>query len=144
MLRVFLSGYPDGTFGLNQPITRLEVLVALTNGLGLQSTANPDTLLATFVDRGQIPNWAKGAIATATDRQLIVNYPNVNQLNPSRYASRAEIVAITYQALVNARRATAISSPYLVVVGTPSVGTPSVGTPFCRNALSADFSTPCG
>ncbi|MEO0885666.1 MAG: S-layer homology domain-containing protein, partial [Cyanobacteria bacterium J06648_10] len=34
----FLSGYPDGTFGLDQPITRLEVLLSLTSGLGIDTT----------------------------------------------------------------------------------------------------------
>ena len=72
----FLSGYPDGTFGLDQPITRLEVLVALANGLGLQSSTSPAEALAVFSDRAQIPGWATGAIAAATSQRLIVNYPN--------------------------------------------------------------------
>ena len=59
-----------------------------------------------------------------------MNYPNVDQLNPNRYASRAEIVAITHQALVNAGRASAIASPYVpTVAGTPATETPTAETP---------------
>lgn len=126
----FLSGYPDGTFGLDQPITRLEVLVSLTNGLGLKTTGDVDKLLGVFADKGEIPDWARGAIATATDKQLMVNYPNVNQLNPGRNATRAEIAAIAYQALVNSGRVSAIASPYVpVVAATPAVELPVAQAP---------------
>lgn len=45
-----------------------------------------------------------------------MNYPNVQQLNPSRNATRAEIAAIAHQALVSSGRANAIASPYIPVV----------------------------
>ena len=99
--RGFLSGYPDGTFGLDQPITRLEVLLSLANGLKIEKSANTAELLKAFEDGGQIPDWATEAIAAATDKGLVVNYPNVQQLNPQRNASRAEIAAIAYQALAS-------------------------------------------
>lgn len=129
--RGFLRGYPDGSFGPEKPITRLEVLLALSNGLGVaQPTGNSEQLLNAFDDRNAIPDWARGAIAAATQNQFVVNYPNVRQLNPSRNASRAEIVAIAHQALVSKGRASAIASNYVpVVAGTPATGTPSVGTP---------------
>lgn len=126
----WLSGYPDGTFGLNQPITRLEVLVALTNGLGLATDAQTAEVLAAFEDSGEIPSWAEDVVAIAADRQLTVNYPNVRQLNPQKNASRAEIAAITHQALVNAGQASAISSPYVpTFASTPTVEGPVVETP---------------
>ncbi|MEL6555535.1 MAG: S-layer homology domain-containing protein [Cyanobacteria bacterium J06621_11] len=127
----FLSGYPDGTFGLDQPITRLEVLLSLTSGLGIEtSEANGDALNA-FADRGEIPDWAVAAIATATDNQLVVNYPDVQQLNPQRNATRAEIAAIAYQALVNSGQAAAISSEYVpnTVAAQPVPGTSITETP---------------
>ncbi|MEL7353453.1 MAG: S-layer homology domain-containing protein [Cyanobacteria bacterium J06560_5] len=114
----FLSGYPDGTFGLDQPITRLEVLVSLTNGLGLTTTADTAALIATFSDNDDVPEWAFDAIAAATEQQLIVNYPNVKDLNPGRNATRAEIAAIAHQALVANGQATAIQSPYLATATT--------------------------
>ena len=121
----FLSGYPDGTFGLDQPITRLEVLLSLTSGLGISSSGDTAALLEAFSDRGEIPDWAADAIAAATGQQLVVNYPNAQQLNPQRNATRAEIAAIAHQALVSSGQANAISSPYLVTVASepaPSEG----------------------
>lgn len=126
----WLSGYPDGTFGLNQPITRLEVLVSLTNGLGLATAAETEALLAAFEDSGAIPEWAEDVVAIAADKQLTVNYPNVRRLNPLKNASRAEIAAITHQALVNAGQANAINSPYVpVIAGQPAIETPTTETP---------------
>ena len=112
----FLSGYPDGTFGLNQPITRLEAMVALTSGLGIDTSGANAELLDAYADKGEIPDWAVRAIATATGDELVVNYPNVNQLNPNRNASRAEIAAIAYQALVHSGQAQAIASEYVPTV----------------------------
>lgn len=109
----FLSGYDDGSFGPERPITRMEVLLSLTSGLGIDTSgANADALEA-FADRGEIPEWAVAAIAAATDNQLVVNYPNVQQLNPNKNATRAEIAAIAYQALVSSGRAIAIASEYV-------------------------------
>ncbi len=126
----WLSGYPDGTFGLNQPITRLEVLVSLTNGLGLATAAETEALLAAFEDSGAIPEWAEDVVAIAADKQLTVNYPNVRRLNPLKNASRAEIAAITHQALVNAGQANAINSPYVpIIAGQPAIETPTTETP---------------
>ena len=45
---------------------------------------------------------------------MVVNYPNVRTLNPVRNATRAEVAAFIYQALVNEGNAQAISSQYIV------------------------------
>ena len=110
----FIAGYPDRTFQPEQQIPRVQVLVALANGLGL--TADQPNVLSAYADAAQIPNYATNSIAAATVRQLVINYPNVKQLNPNRQANRAEVAAFVYQALVNAGRAEAIASPYLVRV----------------------------
>ena len=129
--RGFLSGYPDGTFGLNQPITRLEVLLSLVSGLGIDTTDADGEALQAFADNGEIPSWATAAIAAATTSDLIINYPNVRQLNPQRNATRAEISAIAYQALVSTGRASAIASPYL----------PNVTVPIVEGPAESDFSS---
>ena len=126
--RGFLSGYPDGTFGLDKPITRLEVLLSLASGLGIETSGNTAELIKTFADNGQIPSWAADAIAAATDNDLIVNYPEAQRLNPGRNATRGEIAAIAYQALVNKGEAAAIVSPYLPVVADSSGGSAGSGS----------------
>ncbi|MEH2054908.1 MAG: DUF1565 domain-containing protein [Nostoc sp.] len=108
----FVSGYPDGTFKPQQQIQRVQALVALANGLGL--TTNNQNVLNFYTDAAQIPNYAIAPVAAATARQLVINYPTVKQLNPSREATRAEVAAFVYQALVSAGRAQPIPSSYLV------------------------------
>ncbi|MEH1856171.1 MAG: DUF1565 domain-containing protein [Nostoc sp.] len=108
----FVSGYPDGTFKPQQQIPRVQALVALANGLGL--TTNNQNILSFYTDAAQIPNYAIAPVAAATARQLVINYPTVKQLNPSREATRAEVAAFVYQALVSAGRAQPIPSSYLV------------------------------
>ncbi len=109
----YMSGYPDGTFRPDQQMPRVQVLVSLVSGLGLPN-ADPG-VLSFFQDANQIPAWASGAVAAATNKQLVINYPQVNQLNPKREATRAEVAAFIYQALVSTGQMPAIASPYLVV-----------------------------
>ncbi|AUS99331.1 hypothetical protein CLI64_02370 [Nostoc sp. CENA543] len=110
----FVAGYPDGTFKPQQQIPRVQALVALANGLGL--TADNQNVISIYTDAAQIPNYAVSPVAAATSKQLVINYPNVNQLNPNREATRAEIAAFVYQALVNAGRAQPLPSSYVVRV----------------------------
>lgn len=109
----FMAGYPQGTFQPGQAIPRVQVLVSLVNGLGLGNGSR--AVLNRFRDAGEIPSYAIGPVATATQRQIVVNYPTPNQLNPNRPATRAEVAAFVYQALVNAGKAQAIPSPYIVM-----------------------------
>jgi hypothetical protein len=44
----------------------------------------------------------------------VVNYPNVQFLNPNQTATRAEVAAFIYQSLVRSGQANAIASPYIV------------------------------
>ncbi|UUO14382.1 DUF1565 domain-containing protein [Dolichospermum heterosporum] len=108
----FLSGYPDLTFKPEQQIPRVQAIVALANGLGL--TANTQTVINFYTDASQIPSYAVSPVAAATSRQLVINYPTVKELAPQRQATRADIAAFVYQALVNAGRVQPINSPYLV------------------------------
>ena len=110
----FISGFPDGTFQPNQNVLRMQVLLSLTNGLGLSPA--DQSVLSGYDDRDTIAQNARSAIATATKERLVVSYPNVRQLVPNRAATRAEVVSMVYQALVRAGRSAAITSPYIVVV----------------------------
>ncbi len=83
----------------------------MVNGLGLSNNAAKS--LKSYDDQGKIPNYAKDEVAIASDKRIIVNYPNIKQLNPTREATRAEVAAMVYQALVDAKRVAAIDSPYI-------------------------------
>ena len=108
----YLAGYPNRIFRPQQEIPRVQVLVSLANGLGLN--AADQASLSLYNDAIQIPDYAKDPVAAATTKQLVVNYPTPNQLNPNREATRAEVAAFVYQALVNAGSVQPLPSPYLV------------------------------
>jgi parallel beta-helix repeat protein len=110
----FVAGFPDKTFKPQQQIQRVQALVSLSNGLGL--TVDNQNVLSLYSDAAQIPKYATSAIAAATVRSIVVNYPNIKQLNPTGQATRADVAAFVYQALVNSGRLPAIDSPYLVKV----------------------------
>ncbi|EGJ34384.1 S-layer domain protein [Moorena producens 3L] len=102
----FISGFPDRTFRPQQNLTRVQGLVSLVKGLGL--TGGESSELGFYRDRTQIPSYATQAVATATQRRMVVNYPQPNQLNPMRPINRAEVAALIYQALVATGSADAI------------------------------------
>lgn len=108
----YLSGYQGRAFRPQQQITRLQALVALASGLKLPT--GDTSVLSFYKDAAQIPNYAASAVAAATKQKLVVNYPQQDRLNPNQVATRADVAAFIYQALVNSGQAEAIPSPYLV------------------------------
>ncbi|MEO1430411.1 MAG: S-layer homology domain-containing protein [Cyanobacteria bacterium J06632_19] len=108
----FISGFPDGSFRPNQNLTKAQAIVSIVSGLKLKS-GNPN-VLAMYGDRAQIPSYATNAMAIATQKLLVVNYPQTEQLQPLVDISRAEVVALIYQALVALDKQKAIVSPYIV------------------------------
>ena len=108
----FIAGFPDGTFRPGQNLTRVQAIVALVNGLGLSGGAL--NVLSTYSDRTGIPSYAIDSVSTATQRGIVVNYPNLKQLNPNRDMTRAEFAGVMYQALVAINRTPAIASNYIV------------------------------
>jgi hypothetical protein len=112
----FVGGFSDRTFRPTQNVQRLQVIVSLVNGLGLSATE----LLAAapsyqYIDQDKIPEYAQTAVTIATQQKIIVNYPDPNLLAPTREASRAEVAAMVYQALVASQRTKVINSPYVIL-----------------------------
>jgi len=113
----FISGFPDLTFDPNFPLTKLQSLLALVSGLNLQTVSSPDLdSLKTYSDGDTVPSYAKGAIASATQLALVFNHPIVTELRPNRTATRAEVSAMVYQALVIDQRMPPVPSRYQVSV----------------------------
>lgn len=98
--REFFSGYPGDIFQPNQPIPRVQAIAILANAVNFNPPDNiPATLQRYFDDAGQIPTYAKPAIAAGTVGRLAVNYPNVRQLRPNQSTTRGEVAAFLCQAL---------------------------------------------
>ncbi|TAF12448.1 MAG: DUF1565 domain-containing protein, partial [Nostocales cyanobacterium] len=108
----FLSGFPDGTFRPGQNITKVQAIVSIVNGLKFTGS-NPNGLII-YGDRAQIPTYATNAVTIATQKLLIINYPQPELLEPLREITRAEVAALIYQALVAKGQAEVVASPYIV------------------------------
>ena len=104
----FLSGYPDNTFKPNDRIVRVQALVSLANGL--QYPAGDLQSLSNYKDADTVPAYALPSTAAAAQANLVVSYPAPDQISPNRAASRAEVAAFVYQALVKAGRVDPIAA----------------------------------
>jgi len=109
----FLQGYPGDVFRPTQEIPRVQVLVAIASGLKLPVSTSPEPVLQAYQDATEIPNYARDKVAAATAAGLIANYPDRNLLAPNRNATRAEVAAIVYQAMVQQGKLKPIESPYV-------------------------------
>src|SRR5919199_3143309 len=113
----FMSGYPGNRFVPEASIARMEVLISLVTGLEITSDVIADIKAAfpeLYQDAAQIPTYAIEKIATATDAGIVVNYPNLKLLKPLDVATRADVAAFIYQALVYLETVSVIASEYVV------------------------------
>ncbi|MFD0676438.1 MULTISPECIES: choice-of-anchor I family protein [unclassified Paenibacillus] len=87
-----LTGYEDGTFRPNQPITREELAVLMNNALRYAKLSNgsqADQALSMFKDSGSIAGWAKEAVA-AIVQAGIANGKSEGNYEGKAQATRAE------------------------------------------------------
>lgn len=111
----FLAGYPGNRFEPDQNIPREQVLVSLANGLNYTASNNVASVLSqSYSDANAISSYAQSPVAAATERRIVVNYPNVQFLNPTQPATRADVAAFIYQALASSGQVAAVNSPYIV------------------------------
>jgi len=110
----FMSGYPEDRFEPDQLIPRYQVMVALVSGLKTTLAQDPAPILDRFGDLATMPEWANTKVATAAQSGMVVNYPNLDSLRPIEPATRAEIVAMMYQALVQQGKLGAVESEFVV------------------------------
>lgn len=96
----FLSGYPDQTFRPDQPVSRVQVMVAISSGLDLETDVTTDGALPAYQDRDQVPDWAISSLGAAIQSGLLADVGQITHLRPQAPATRAEVAAILYQALV--------------------------------------------
>jgi hypothetical protein len=120
----FMSGYSGSIFNPTLNIPRWQVLVALSSGLKYSPAGSaPEILDATFEDAREIPELARNGIAAAAEKRLVVNYPAVKQLEPTRNASRAEVATFLCQAIAKPGQTALVPSQYIAQVP-PDIGPP--------------------
>jgi hypothetical protein len=97
----FMAGFPNGTFGPQQNLVRIQALTSFMNGFRLTSEKNPN-LAEFFSDSADVPGYGRDPLMAATERcvAVSVNYPNGKVFGPNVAATRADVAAILYQTLV--------------------------------------------
>ncbi|BAT53272.1 hypothetical protein NOS3756_22310 [Nostoc sp. NIES-3756] len=143
----FLSGYPGNVFRPNQQIPRVQAIVALSSGLNLSTTETASGVLSNYyADASAVPDYAVNSVAAATQSNIVVNYPNIRQLNPTTSLTRAEAAAFLYQALVRQGQlqplATNVAAANYIVGGTgTTAGGVQGGTIVALAGSNSSFST---
>ncbi len=87
----YMKGYPDGSFGENQPVTRAELAVTL---LRVKQVAVP---AGRHLGRDVSGHWAESALAVAEEMKIITGYPD-GTICPDKKVSRAEAAAMINRA----------------------------------------------
>jgi len=89
-----MTGFPDGTFGPNQAITRAEVVTVMTRFL------SPDMQYSGTVDMFPdiTTSWARGSINLAAELGWVQGYPDGN-FNPNASITRAEFATMVNRVL---------------------------------------------
>ncbi len=99
-----VSGYGDGTFGPNDPVTREQLVLFLYRYAGYkgQDTAQSGAAVLDFADAEEISSWALEAVTWAVDARLLSGKTG-NLLDPRGSATRAEVAQILMNFLENNR-----------------------------------------
>ena len=107
--RKLFSGYDNGTFRPGYSISRAQALLVLmlgyesgssTEPVGFEPDAAPlDPLAAQFSDAGDIPDYARAAIATALEQKVLVTLNEPRPLLPHQAITRGEVAALFCRAL---------------------------------------------
>lgn len=87
-----LSGYGDGTFGPNDPITREQLALILYR---FEGAPEVETEEIDFSDAEQVSDYAKKAVAWAI-QEGIINGKGEGTLDPKGQATRAEIAQVLF------------------------------------------------
>lgn len=99
--RGFMTGYPDGNFRPEAQVSRLQVLVTLATGLALPETTESQRQLQRYQDWEAVPTWARQSVGAAMQAGIVGPSPEAqNLLRPQDPATRAEVAALVYAALV--------------------------------------------
>ncbi|MDY6902181.1 MAG: S-layer homology domain-containing protein [Cyanobacteriota bacterium] len=111
----FLSGYPNQVFNPSQKVSRLEAFVALATGLNYSVPSFPNQILnAIYDDANQIPDYARGFIAAATQQGILITSPKPRfkkrLISPSEPVTRGQIAA----ALCQIKQLPGVANEYVV------------------------------
>lgn len=87
-----VSGYADGRFGGNDPITREQLVAILWRSEGRPSSGTSEA----FADQEQIAPYAQEAVAWARNKGIVSGMEN-HRFMPGGYVTRAQMAVMLYQ-----------------------------------------------
>ena|GEM_PF-1783779 len=96
------SGFPDGAFKPDEPITRAQFAIFLVRALALDSSASTAELAVKFTDHRDIPNWASEQLLTAVEAGIMTGYED-QTLRPQAEISRAQMAVMLNRAYLAER-----------------------------------------
>jgi hypothetical protein len=83
-------GYPDGTFGPTDVVTRAQMALFLVRAAGLSGQARLQSFeVTTYVDDQAIPDWARGAVQVALANGLMAGFED-HTFRPLQPITKAE------------------------------------------------------
>ncbi len=93
----FVSGYPGNVFMPNRNISRAEAIAVLANAarLPMPDAATTNAIMAQYADSGQVPAWARPAVAAAIQNGIFVNDPQAaGRIDSLQMATRGEVAVM--------------------------------------------------
>lgn len=97
-----VTGYDDGRFGVEDPVTREQLVTILWR---LNNRPAADNRLSSFADASSISDYAIDAVSWAKEQAIISGKGN-NLFDPTGYVTRAELAMLLFR-LDNKQEATA-------------------------------------
>jgi hypothetical protein len=96
----WLTGYPDGRFKPDAPITRMEISAILSRIAGHPPLDNQqrEAVLSAYLDKDRIPEWARNGMADAVSYGWMTGR-TADTLAPDAHATRAEAAVLLYHYL---------------------------------------------
>ncbi|HHW43860.1 MAG TPA: S8 family serine peptidase [Desulfotomaculum sp.] len=98
LARGIVSGYPDGTFKPDQPVSRAEAAAIVDRVLQTAGTGDSRTYERSYRDWPAIPSWATGAVGRVTASGLMGGYPG-GLFAPDEPMTRAQAAVLVWRLL---------------------------------------------
>jgi len=98
-----ISGYPDGTFKPENPVTRAEFAKIVARAFAIRPTGEPR-----FSDIKN--NWAQAYITALTEAGIVSGYPD-GTFKPDRHITRAEMVTMLVRVVKLADKMDSLDQP---------------------------------
>ena len=90
-----MTGYPDGTFKPDSPVSKIEAMTMLAKKLDNNMTnKKAEEILSKYSDGNRVPDWAKKNVAKVLEANALEDMPNPDKIYVGSNASRAEVASM--------------------------------------------------